>query len=159
MPAPGQKSKELKVFSAKVVTPEHIKRDPRKMKLLHIIAHLKSISEKGLTHLLYMLKNEKGVDLGYHFVVVGNKPMSKEVLDELMMLLYAGLIEHNPRNKKLQLTSQGAEFLEQNRLPEEEIKDILSAIDELKPKIETIEMEVELATGGTLATGRRSRRP
>ncbi|RLG82711.1 MAG: hypothetical protein DRO39_09245 [Thermoprotei archaeon] len=153
MPAPGQRTKELKTFSAKVVTPEHIKRDPRKMKLLHIIAHVKAISEKGLTHLLYLLKTEKGIDLGYNFVVIGNKPMSKQVLDELMMLLYAGLIEHNPRNKKLQLTSQGAEFLEQNRLPDDEIRDILSAVDELKPKIEPIEMEVELAAGG-----RRGRR-
>ncbi|HDI02338.1 MAG TPA: hypothetical protein ENF93_01695 [Ignisphaera sp.] len=143
---PGtQKTKELKTFSMQVVTIDHIKKDPRKMKLLHIIHHIGAISEKALTYLLYYLK-EKGLDLGYNFIVIGGKPMSKDVLEDIMALLYVGLVENDPRTKKLRLTSNGMEFMEKNALAPEEVKDLLAAVDELKPKITPIDAEVELAS-------------
>ena len=128
-----------------VVTIDHIKKDPRKMKLLHIINHIGAISEKALTYLLYYLK-EKGLDLGYNFIVIGSKPMSKDVLEDIMALLYVGLVENDPRTKKLRLTSNGMEFMEKNALAPEEVKDLLAAVDELKPKITPIDAEVELAS-------------
>ncbi len=149
MPAPQQKTKELKVFSAKVVTVDQILKDERKMKLLHIIQHLGSISEKALTHLLYLLKTEKGIDLGYNFIVIGGKPMSREVLDDLMALLYVGLVETDPRTKKLRLTSNGQEFMEKHALPSEVVEDLLKAVDELKPKIAPIDVEAELVLSTT----------
>ncbi len=150
----ASKTKELKTFSMQVVTPEHIKRDERKMKLLHVIQHLGAISEKALTYLLYYLK-EKGMDLGYHFIVIGGKPMSREVIDDLMALLYTGLVENDPRTKKLRLTSNGMDFMEKNALPKEAVEDLLKAVDELKPKIAPIDAEIELST---TVTGPRLRK-
>ena len=155
MPA-QQRTKELKTFSMQVITLDEIKRDERKMKLLHIINYLGSISERALTHLLYLLKEEKGIDLGYNFVMLGGKPVSKEVLEDIRALLYVGLIENNPRNRKLQVTSNGLEFLEKNPLPKEVMDGIYQAIEELKPKILPIDAEVELSM--TSSAGARGRR-
>ncbi len=154
MPA-QQKTKELKTFSMQVITLDDIKRDQRKLRLLHIIERVGPISEKALTHLLYLLKEEKGIDLGYNFVVIGGKPVSKEVLEDLRALLYVGLIENEPRTRKLQVTSNGMEFLEGNRLGDELTKNVLSAVEELKPKIAPIDAEVELAIGSGSRRGRR----
>ncbi|NPA96196.1 MAG: hypothetical protein GXO32_01175 [Crenarchaeota archaeon] len=154
MPA-QQKSKELKTFSMQVITLDDIKRDERKMRLLQIIESAGPISEKALTHLLYLLKEEKGIDLGYNFVVIGGKPVSKEVLEDLRALLYVGLIENEPRTRKLQVTSNGLEFLEKNRLGDELTKKVLEAVEELKPKIAPIDAEVELAVGRGGRKGRR----
>ena len=154
MPA-QQKTKELKTFSMQVITLDDIKRDERKMRLLQIIESAGPISEKALTHLLYLLKEEKGINLGYNFVVIGGKPVSKEVLEDLRALLYVGLIENEPRTRKLQVTSNGLEFLEKNRLSDELTKKVLEAVEELKPKIAPIDAEVELAVGGGSRRGRR----
>lgn len=151
MSAP-QKSKELKVFSKQVITIDQIKKDVRKLKLLRIIDVLEEISEKALTHLIYLIQKEKGIDLGYKFFLVAGNPSSKQLLDDIFALLYVGLIETNPRNKKLRLTSIGKEFLEQvTTIPEEEFSPIKSAIEELKSKIQLVDAEVELL-------GSRSRR-
>jgi len=155
MPA-QQKTKELKTFSMQVITPEDIKRDLRKLRLLHLIESVGPISEKALTHLLYLMKEEKDVDLGYNFVVIGGKPVSKEVLEDLRALLYVGFVENEPRTRKLQVTSNGLEFLEKNRLSDELTKKVLEVAEELKPKIAPIDAEVELAIGS--ASGRRGRR-
>ena len=138
-----------------VITLDEIKRDERKMKLLHIINYLGSISERALTHLLYLLKEEKGIDLGYKFVVLGGKPVSKDVLEDIRALLYVGLIENNPKNRKLQITSNGLEFLEKNQLPKEVMDDVYQAIEELKPKILPIDAEVELSVSSGPGRGRR----
>ncbi len=142
MPGP-QKTKELKTFSMQVITQDHIKRDPKKIKILYIVRHLGSISEKALTYLLYLLKNEKGIDLGYSFITIGNKVMSKQILDDIMALLYTGLLESDPRTKKLRVTSNGLDFLERNPMPTSEINDLLKAIDELRGKVLPIDIEVE----------------
>jgi len=147
-----QKSKELKVFSKQVITADQIKRDVRKLKLLMIINILEEISEKALTHLIYLIQKEKGIDLGYKFFSVAGNPSSKQLLDDIFALLYVGLIETNPRNKKLRLTSTGKEFLEQiTEISEEEFSPIRSAIEELRSKIQLVDAEVELL-------GLRSRR-
>ncbi len=132
------KTKELKIITRKVVTLEDVKKNKRMLKLLHIIDHLKEISEPGLIHLLYEMKNA-GVDLGYNFIVVANKPGSKEVHQDLLDLLYLNLVEKDPVRGKLRITSTGKEFLEKNGLPEEEVKPLLAAVDQAFPKIKFIE--------------------
>ncbi|RLG87900.1 MAG: hypothetical protein DRO15_04075, partial [Thermoprotei archaeon] len=89
MSAP-QKSKELKVFSKRVITIDQIKRDSRKLRLLMIINILEEISEKALTHLIYLIQKEKGIDLGYKFFLVAGNPSSKQLLDDIFALLYVG---------------------------------------------------------------------
>jgi len=110
-----------------------------------IINILEEISEKALTHLIYLIQKEKGIDLGYKFFLVAGNPSSKQLLDDIFALLYVGLIETNPRNKKLRLTSTGKEFLEQTGgVPEEILSPIKSAIEELRSKIQLVDAEVEL---------------
>ncbi len=135
----------MKTFSMQVVTPEHIKRDPRKMKLLYIVRELGAVSERALAHLLHLAKEEKGLDLGYNFVVLGGKPVSRELMEDIRALLYVGFLENDPRTRKLKVTSMGLEFMEKNPLPPEEIKDVISVVNELKPRISSIDAEVELA--------------
>jgi len=157
MPA-QPKTKELKVFTAQVVTPEDIKRDVRKLRLLHIVESIGPISERALTHLLYLMKKEKELDLGYNFVLIGGKPVSKEVLEDLKALLYVGFVENDPRSRKMQVTSNGLEFLEKNRLSDEITAKAVEYAKELKPRVASIDAEVELALSSSPTAQRRGRR-
>ncbi|UXD21882.1 hypothetical protein IPA_09195 [Ignicoccus pacificus DSM 13166] len=145
MSAPGGKSKELKIVARQVVTLDDIKKSKRMITVLHIVKHLGEISEKGLTHLLYEMK-EKGVDLGYQFVKIGKVIGSNEVHQDILDLLYVGLMERVPGKNKLRLTSDGEEFLEKygGIVSEDELKRILEVVDELKSTISTIEAEAEM---------------
>ena len=148
----AQRTKELKVFSKQVVTLDHIRRDLRKLKLLLIIDALGEISERALTQLVYMVNTEKGIDLGYKFFTVAGKPSSKQLLEDVFALLYVGLIETNPKNMKLRLTSLGKEFLGQiHEIPEDEVAKLKSAVEELRSKVKILDAQVELL-------GTRSRR-
>ncbi len=151
--APSGKSKELKIITKHVITLKDIENDPRKIKLLYIVQQLGSISEKALQYLLYLMK-EKGYDLGYNFVLLGNIPSSKEVLNDTLALRYVGLMETNPR-RKLVVTSLGKEFLEKhnNVISDEEKDQIKKLIDELRIQIAPIDAEVEV-----LSRPRRRRR-
>ena len=145
-PGSTTKSKELKIITRQVITINDIEKDPRKIKLLYMISILGSISEKALQHLIYFMK-EKEYDLGYNFVLLGTTPSSKELHNDLVALLYVGLLESDPR-KKLLLTSLGKEFLKkhENRIPDEEKEKIKTLIDELRVKIAPIDTEVELVS-------------
>ncbi len=143
MSASGGKTKELKIITRHVITVDDVKKSKNMKIILHIVKHLGEISEKGLTRLLYEMK-EKGVDVGYQFVKIGKVVGSKDLHQDIMDLLYVGLLERNPAKNKLRLTPDGEEFLEKYGLPEEEIKPILSLVDQLKPVIEPIEAEVEM---------------
>jgi molybdopterin converting factor small subunit len=79
--------KELRIVTKKVVSEDLVKKDAKKMKLLKIINELNQISERSLTKLLYLLKNEKNVDLGYKFIMLGDSPSSREVAEDLRILL------------------------------------------------------------------------
>ena len=143
MSAPG-KSKELKIMARQVVTAEDVSKSRRSVILLHIVKRLGEVSEKGLTHLLYKMK-EKGVDVGYNFVKIGKVIGSNELHQEIMDLLYVGLIERIPSKNKLRITSDGEEFLEKKvKVDEEEVSRILSLVDQLKSNINVIEAEAEM---------------
>ncbi len=139
------KSKELKIITRHVITLDDIKNDPRKIKLLYIIDTVGGISEKALQHLIYYMKNSE-YDLGYDFILLGNTPSSKMLHNDIVALLYVGLIETNPR-RKLVTTSLGKEFLEKvkDNIPEDEKENIKKLIDDLRIKIAPIDMEVELS--------------
>ncbi len=144
-PVSGTK-KELVIVTRHVVTLDQVKNDERKMRLLAVFKALEDVGgiyERSLAHLLYWLKTEKNLDLGYNFIVVGGTPTSKELHEDLVALLYVGLIESNPRTKKLQLTSEGKEFLDKVGLPPDWEK-IKQAVEELKPKVTAIDAQLEL---------------
>ncbi len=139
------KSKELKIITRHVITIDDIKKDPRKVKLLHIISVTGGISEKALQYLLYYMK-EEGYDLGYKFVMLGTVPSSKEILNDTLALRYVGLLETNPR-RKLVVTSLGKEFLEKEGskyINDDEKDQIRKLVEELRVKIAPIDAEVEL---------------
>ncbi|MCC6017096.1 MAG: hypothetical protein LM582_08650 [Desulfurococcaceae archaeon] len=141
-----QKTKEIKVFSTQVVTIDHIKKDKRKLILLNIVRTCNEISEKGLAHLIALLKDEKNINLGYTILKLGSKVVVRELLEDVKALLYTGLIEVNPKNKKLMLTSNGHEFLDKvmSQIAIENLDAILKTVEELKPKILPLDEEVAL---------------
>lgn len=139
-----QKSKEMKVFSTQVITLDHVKKDKRKLLLLNIIKTCNEISERGLSILITMLKDEKNINLNYTILKLGNRIIARELQEDIRALLYLGLIEVDPKNKKLKLTSNGQEFLDNIVSTVEDLKDILSAVEELKPRIIPIDEEVSL---------------
>ena len=137
-----QKTKELKTFSVQVITIDNIKNDKRKLILLHIIKTLNAVSEKGLTHLIDILTNEKKINLGYTIIKLGNRVIIKGLDEDIRALLYVGLIECDPKTKKLQLTSKGKEFLETINISDSKMDEILKMVEEQKNKIMAIDEEV-----------------
>lgn len=154
------KTKELKIITRHVVTIDDVAKDPRKLKLLYLVDTLGEISEKALQYLVYWLKTEKQLDLGYEFLVIGNVPSSKELKMDIVALLYVGALETNPRNKKLRVTSVGKELLEktvtENLKPE--FDRVVAAAKELEAKVKSIDAEVELTIKMLRQSMRRRRR-
>ncbi len=154
------KTKELKIITKHVVTVDDVAKDPRKLKLLYLVNALEEISEKALQYLIYWLKTEKQLDLGYEFLVIGNVPSSKELKTDIVALLYVGALETNPRNKKLRATSVGKELLEKtvtdNMKPE--FDRVVAAAKELEAKVKSIDAEVELTIRMLRQSMRRRRR-
>lgn len=140
-----KQSKELKIVTRPVVTIDSIKGDATKLKLLHIIKHLSSVSEKALTYLVHLLQSEAKIQLKYSFINVGGVPCSKQLRDDINVLLYLGLVETDAVSRKLKVTSNGAEFLEKHGLSGEELKTLLASVDELKNKISSIDAEADLS--------------
>lgn len=139
-------SKEIKITARPVVTIDSIKGDFNKLSLLNIIRYLNEISEKTLQYLIYWLRSEKNVQLKYEFINIGNIPVSKQLKDDINILLYLGLIETNPSTRKLRLTTNGLEFLDKNNLNPSELEIIVKGIEDLKSKIKPIEAEAELTS-------------
>ena len=155
-------TKEIKIVTRPVVTIDAIKRDSRKLKLLHIIDMIGQISEKGLTQLIYKLKDDKGIDLGYKFFSIAGMPNSKELLEDIKVLLYLGLVESDLISRKLRLTSLGKEFLssEGDRVSKEYLENISNALEELKTYIQSLDSTTEIVIRGmrSLRSRRRRRR-
>ncbi len=152
----GKSGKELRIVTRHPITLDDIRRDEDKVRLLHIIRLYGEITEKALQYLVYELK-QKGFNIGYEFSLIGGVPSSRPLRDSLIALLYTGLLETNPRNKKLRLTSTALEeFLPSEKIPEEEAEKLRELVEELRPKISAIDAEVELAT--MLGRGGRRRR-
>lgn len=144
MSQPGSqtKSKELKLVTKQVVTSDSVKEDKRKLQLLYLISNFDGISEKALLHAINELKN-KGLDLGYNIVTLGNNVTSPQVKDDLTALLYLGLLE-NDQAKMLKVSSNGKDFLESNPVDEAFKNQLTSLIQELKEKIKAIDEEQRL---------------
>lgn len=151
--SPTSTSKELRIVARPVATLEAIKEDLDKLKLLNIVGHLGAISEKGLTNLVYLLINEKKIGFKYAFVMVDQIPNSKELSEDVRLLLYLGLIETEPALRKLRLTGSGKEFIEQNKLDENALNELLKAVDELKERVLSEERATEFSARGV--RGRR----
>ncbi|HDN75987.1 MAG TPA: hypothetical protein ENG05_02535 [Acidilobales archaeon] len=153
-------TKEIKIVTRPVVTVDAVKRDLRKLKLLHLISMVGDISEKALTQLLYRLKNEKDYDLGYKFFVIADVPNSKELLEDIRVLLYLGLIESDPITRKLRLTSLGKEFLERegNKVGSDELSKLNEIIEEFKTYIKSLDSTAEIVIRGMRALRSRRRR-
>ncbi len=140
-------TKELKIIARPVVTLDAVKKDLNKLKILHIINELNEISEKGLINAIYILKMEKNIAFTYNFTLVGQVPSSKEISEDIRILLYLGLVETNPVTRKLRLTSLGKEFLTQNKLEENLLNELKTALDEVKNKIIAEDKTIELSVG------------
>ncbi len=150
-------SKELRIVTKPVVTIDAVKKDPKKLRILHIVKEMGKISERSLTNLVYMLKKDKNTDIGYDFLVIGDTPSCRALAEDLRILLYLGLLETDPITRKLRLTSAGAEFLEQNKLSDEELENLRKAIEELKPRIVAEETTTDILLRGLRRGGRRRR--
>ncbi|MCQ4342861.1 MAG: hypothetical protein RXN77_05060 [Sulfolobaceae archaeon] len=144
MSQPGSqtKSKELKLVTKQVVTSDSVREDKRKLQLLYLISNFDGISEKALLYAISELKN-KGLDLGYNIVTLGNNVTSPQVKDDLTALLYLGLLE-NDQAKMLKVSSNGKDFLESNPVDEAFKNQLTSLIQELKEKIKAIDEEQRL---------------
>jgi hypothetical protein len=141
-PGSQTKSKELKLVTKQVVTSDSVKEDKRKLQLLYLISNFDGISEKALLYAISELKN-KGLDLGYNIVTLGNNVTSPQVKDDLTALLYLGLLE-NDQAKMLKVSSNGKDFLEGNPVDEAFKNQLTSLIQELKEKIKAIDEEQRL---------------
>jgi hypothetical protein len=141
-PGSQTKSKELKLVTKQVVTSDSVKEDKRKLQLLYLISNFDGISEKALLYAISELKN-KGLDLGYTIVTLGNNVTSPQVKDDLTALLYLGLLE-NDQAKMLKVSSNGKDFLESNPVDEAFKNQLTSLIQELKEKIKAIDEEQRL---------------
>uniref|UniRef100_A0A7J3ZLG8 Uncharacterized protein n=1 Tax=Fervidicoccus fontis TaxID=683846 RepID=A0A7J3ZLG8_9CREN len=136
-----EKRKELKLEVRHVITPEQVMKNERQARLLQVIQAYGDISEKGLIHLVYELK-EHGIELGYTFSRIGNVITSKQLKDDILALLYVGFVETVGRAKKLRLTSMGQEALQKLETPAPE--EIKKGIEKVRAKIAAIDAEIEL---------------
>lgn len=147
-------SKEVKIVTRLVVTLDEVSRDVRKVSLLEVVRDLGEVSERGLISSLYILKSEVGKDLGYQFQVVGSSVSSREVLEDVRVLLYLGLLEVSP-SRKLRLTSLGREFLEKlGSELKEKLEELAKSVEGIKQRVLSEDSLMSLAPPG----GRRGRK-
>ncbi len=139
-------SKELRIVARPVTTLDAVKKDLDKLKLLSVVGHLGGISERGLNNLVYLLIKEKNVGFKYSFVLINQLPSSKDLSDDIHLLLYLGLVEAEPTLRKLKLTSSGKEFIEQNKLDESVLGELIKAVDEVKERVLSEERASELSS-------------
>ncbi|RUM48059.1 MAG: hypothetical protein DSY37_00610 [Hyperthermus sp.] len=143
----GGTKKELVIVTRPAITVQQVERDPRKVNLLLILKAMEEqggIYERSLVNLLYWLKSEKNIDMGYDFYLVGDTPTSKGLHEDIVALLYVGYAETDPRTRKLRLTSEGREFLGRKGFDAEFYKKLKDALEELKPKLAALDAQIEL---------------
>uniref|UniRef100_A0A7C5YVQ1 Uncharacterized protein n=1 Tax=Ignisphaera aggregans TaxID=334771 RepID=A0A7C5YVQ1_9CREN len=145
-----QKTKELKTFSTQVITLDQIRNDKRKLTLVYIIKALGEVSEKGLSYLINYLKEEKKINLGYNIVKIGDKIIVRELTEDIKSLLYVGIVEVDPKSKKLKLTSNGQEFLESIKVVDKDVEQLCQIAEEYRNKITAIDEEISLISTSTI---------
>lgn len=140
-------SKELRIITRPVVTIEDIKSNDRLKRLVYIMGLYGEITERGLQHLIYEVQ-KAGYELGYSFLTIKNMVSSKTLREDVVELLYVGILESDPRSKKFKLTSQGQEFLSEisSSIPSEEAEKVRGMVEEVRAKITTIDAEAELSS-------------
>lgn len=148
-------SKELKIVARPVVTVDEVLKDVRKVSVLSIVNRLGEISERGLVNTLYILKTEKNKELGYRFQVVGKVVNSRELLEDIRILLYLGLLEVTEK-RKLRLTSLGKELLNKvGASASGSFEEVLQAVEEIKQRV--ISEDNLLSMMSTSGRGRKRR--
>ena len=111
-------AKDLKIVTVQVITPDKVLQNDRQMALLYLIDRIGPVHEKTLHHIVSMLKEEYGLDLGYQVRKIGRIPYSQELKSDLISLLYVGFIEREPTMyKRLRITAKGKDALEQRKPP------------------------------------------
>ena len=136
------KSKELKITTKHVITIDQIRSNVRAVKLLYTIYRFGEITEKALIHLIKDLK-EEGIDLKYTITEIAGNLVSKELREELTALLYVGLVESTVPSKKLRITSQGKEFLENISLDSDFRSSVDEVIEKLRSKLSSMVAEAD----------------
>jgi hypothetical protein len=120
-----------------------------------MIKVLNSVSEKGLTYLINIMHEEKKIDLGYSIVKLGNRVIVRELSEDIKALLYVGLVETDPKSKKLQLTSRGKEFLENLQVADSKLDEILRIVEEQRSRVVPIDEEVSAVVQTTQQARRK----
>lgn len=136
------KSKELKIVTKPVIVLDQLRSNRRAIKTLFLVSELGGVTEKALAYVIKELQSV-GVDLGYKFIEIAGIPTSKELREDVIAMLYVGLLESG-QNKKLSITSQGKEFIEQVGVEQEFIEDLRSKLPEVKTKLATLIAEADL---------------
>jgi hypothetical protein len=145
MSQPSKGTKDFKLVTFKVVTLDQVLKNERLMNLLYLLSKFKELNERTIYHLVHEVQ-EKGLNLGYSFFVVGGHPNSKQLKDDLVALMYVDLVEANPRTKKVKLTGQGLDIIEgyTKELPADKKSLMDNIVDEIKKKITVLDNEVDL---------------
>lgn len=136
------KSKELKIVTKPVIVLDQLRSNRRAIKTLFLVSELGGVTEKALAYVIKELQSA-GVDLGYKFIEIAGIPTSKELREDVIAMLYVGLLESG-QNKKLSITSQGKEFIEQVGVEQEFIENLRSKLPEVKTKLATLIAEADL---------------
>lgn len=148
-------SKELKIVTRPVVTVDDVLKDTKKVGILSIVNKLGEVSERGLINALYILKSEKNKELGYQFQVIGKAVNSRDLLEDIRILLYLGLLEVTER-RKLRLTSLGKELLDKvGGGVGGSLEEVLQAVEEIKQRVLSEDSLLSMMSSG--GKGRRRR--
>jgi hypothetical protein len=146
-------AKELRITPTQVITKEKVLQNARLMGLVYLVSRLGPIHERTL-HMVVSEVQAKGFDMGYQFFKVGQDPYSPALKSDVVALLYVGLLESEPRYKKLVISSAGKEALEKVGAPKG-LQDLVEAsIKELKAKSSMMDARIDAEMRGGL-----SRRP
>jgi len=140
-------AKELRITPTQVITKEKVLQNPRLMGLVYLVSRLGPIHERTL-HMVVSEVQAKGFDMGYQFFKVGQDPYSPALKSDVVALLYVGLLESEPRYKKLVVSSAGKEALEKVGAPKG-LQDLVEAsIKELKAKSSMMDARIDAEMRG-----------
>lgn len=139
-----EKGKEIRIVTKHVYTVSDVEKNPRLLKLLYVISlNKEGVSEKALAHVLHYM-NSSGVNTGYKFTVIGGVPVSRDLLSDITILKYTGLVEVDA-SKKLRVTGQGKDLLDKVASNmQAELETLKKSFEENWGKVVPIDVEVSL---------------
>gem|GEM_PF-168596 len=135
-------AKELKIVATQVITKDKVVQNQKLMSLLYLISQLGMVHERTLQIVVSELKN-KGIDLGYQFNQLGNDPYSPTLKNDIIALLYTGLVEAEPRYRKIRVTSDGKEVLEKAEIQKSFQESLNKVLNEIKNKASLTDAEID----------------